>query len=255
MNEPRVSACIVLYRSGDAALKAVESLDRSDVPVDVWIVDNSPDEATAQRIRWSYPGVHILSMRENLGYGRGNNAVLDQLTSDYHLILNPDVSFEPDVLRRIVAYMDEHRGTAALTPKVMNEDGTEQHLPKLQPSVHFLLGGWLEGLGNPFARWRREYTMADRRPTSPVKAQFASGCFLFTRTALLKQLGGFDERFFLYQEDSDLSRRLLNNGSIIFHPDIRVTHAWARENKRTLRGTIRQIGSVLRYFRKWGITW
>ena len=87
--------------------------------------------------------------------------------------------------------------------------------------------------------------------------EFATGCFLLIRTEIFVRLKGFDPRFFLYQEDSDLSRRILeeNLGSIVYHPAMQVTHQWARENTRTMKGRMRQIRSVFKYFLKWGVTW
>ena len=253
--KPRISACMVLYHAGDEALRAVDCLDASDEAEDVYLVDNSPQEDTAQRIRWAHPGVQVLPQEKNLGFGRGNNAVLPLLESDYHLMLNPDVTFDKDVLTRMVQYMDAHPNAVILTPRVLNEDGTEQYLPKKQPTVRYLLGGFLEKLGNPFARWRREYTLADRTLRTPVRVAFATGCFMLIRTETFRQLRGFDERFFLYQEDSDLSRRAGELGPIIYHPEICVTHHWARENARTLRGVMRQVASVCKFFLKWGVSW
>lgn len=253
--KPRISACMVLYHAGDEALRAVDCLDASDAEVDVYLVDNTPGDDTAQRIRWAHPGVKVLPQQENLGFGRGNNVVLPLLESEYHLLVNPDVTFAPDVISRMVKYMDEHPNAVILTPRVLNEDGSEQFLPKKQPTVRYLMGGLLERLGGPFARWRREYTLADRGLKLPVRVEFATGCFLLIRTDLFRQLRGFDERFFLYQEDSDLSRRAGELGLIIYHPEICVTHHWARENTRTLRGVRRQVTSVIKYFAKWGVAW
>ena len=88
-----------------------------------------------------------------------------------------------------------------------------------------------------------------------MEVGFATGCFLLIRTGALRQLGGFDERFFLYQEDSDLSRRAMQLGRIVYHPEMCLTHSWARENTRTLRGNLRQISSIVKFFMKWGIAW
>lgn len=251
----RISACLVLYHSGEEALRAVDCLDASDVEIDVYLVDNTPEDDTAGQIRWKHPGVNVLPQEKNLGFGRGNNAVLPELRSEYHLLVNPDVTFDADLVRRMVEYMDKTPGCVILTPRVLNEDGTEQYLPKMQPTIHYLLGGFLERFGGVFTRWRREYTMADRSIRMPVKVEFATGCFLMIRTEDFRQMKGFDERFFLYQEDSDLSRRAMNRGNIIYHPDMTVTHAWQRENTRSLRGIRRQVTSILKFFLKWGFKW
>ena len=252
-----LSACLVLYHCGKELDRALRCLQEADVEVAVYLCDNSPEEPTAERVQWTFPGITVLPQPGNIGFGRANNAVLPYLQSRYHLLMNPDVSFEPSLLRRMIAYMEEHPNIAILTPKVMNEDGSEQFLPKKQVSVHYLLGGLLEGLGGPFRRWRQEYTLADVNVRLPMSVEFATGCFLLIRTEIFRELGGFDPRFFLYQEDSDLSRRVLeqNLGSIVYHPDLVVTHEWARENTRTFRGRSRQIRSAVKYFAKWGITW
>ncbi len=252
-----LSACIVLYHCGEEVVQALNCIQNADLEVAVYLCDNSPEEMTAERLKWAFPGVTVLPQAKNVGFGRANNAVLPCLQSKYHLIMNPDVSFDPSLLRQMVTYMEAHPNIAVLTPRVFNEDGTEQYLPKKRIAVHYLLGGFLEGFGGIFRRWRRSFTMADMEITLPIPVEFATGCFLLIRTEVFRRLNGFDPRFFLYQEDSDLSRRILENrlGSIIYHPDMHVVHRWARENTRTFKGRMRQIRSMVKYFAKWGITW
>ena len=252
-----LSACLVLYHCGDEVFQALQCIQNADLEVAVYLADNSPEDMTADRLRWAFHGVTVLPQKKNVGFGRANNAVLPYLQSKYHLMMNPDVSFDPGLLRRMVSYMEAHPNIAILTPRVLNEDGSEQFLPKKRISVHYLLGGLLEGFGGVFRRWREDFTMANLHITMPTPVEFATGCFLLIRTEAFLRLNGFDSRFFLYQEDSDLSRRVLeeNLGSIVYHPDMTVTHRWARENTRTAKGRMRQIRSVLKYFAKWGISW
>lgn len=251
-----LSACLVLYHCGDELMHALHCIQNADIEVDVFLCDNSPEDMTAERAQWMFPGVTILPQKGNIGFGRANNAVLPHLRSKYHLIMNPDVTFDPDLLGRMVSYMENHPGIAILTPRVLNEDGTEQYLPKKRIAVHYLLSGLLEQFGGIFRRWRDEFTMADMEVRHPVPVEFATGCFLLIRTDVFLHLKGFDPRFFLYQEDSDLSRRVLEEklGSIVYHPDMCVTHRWARENTRTFRGRMRQTRSIFKYFMKWGVT-
>ena len=252
-----LSVCIVLYHCGEEVTNALRCLQNAEIEVAVYLCDNSPEDITAEKLQWAFPGVTVLAQKGNIGFGRANNAVLPHLQSRYHLIMNPDVTFQPDLLPRMVQYMDAHPNIAILTPRVFNEDGSEQFLPKKRISVHYLLGGLLERYGGVFRRWRQEFTLEDMDVRSPIPVEFATGCFLLIRTSVFRDLNGFDPRFFLYQEDSDLSRRVLDGrkGSIVYHPDMRVTHAWARENTRTFRGRMRQIRSACKYFLKWGITW
>ena len=182
LTDPKVSACMVLYHSPADALHAVSCLQESDLPIDFYVVDNSPDYPMAERIRWMCPGAKILPQERNLGFGRANNIVLPLLTSRYHLMINPDVTFPPDLISRMVAYMDANPDVVILTPRVFNPDGTEQFLPKMQPTVRYLLSGRLERLGGPFPRLRAEYTLADQNIATPVDVGFATGCFLLMHT-------------------------------------------------------------------------
>ena len=255
LTDPRVSASIVLYHAPETVLETVQCLQNSDMSIELYIVDNSPEDTMMERIRWMCPGANFLPQTGNLGFGRANNVVLPLLKTRYHLLVNPDVTFPPDLISRMVAYMDEHPEITILTPRVFSPDGTEQFLPKKQPTIRYLLGGRLEKLGGPFRRWRAEYTLADAAIASPTAVGFATGCFLLIRTSVFRQLKGFDPRFFLYQEDSDLSRRAMEIGPIVYHPDMCLTHAWARENTRTLKGNLRQVSSIIKFFMKWGWKW
>ena len=255
LTAPKVSACIVLYRSGEAALDAARCVASSTIPVELHVVDNSPEEPIADEICQIVPETIVHRPPRNLGYGGGNNVAIRVLRSRYHLIMNPDVVFAPDLIERMVAFMDAHPDIAILTPRVYGEDGEEQFLPRLQPTVRYLLGGVLEGRSALARRWRDEYTLRGQTIEEPMSVQFATGCFMLARTKLLYRLEGFDERFFLYHEDSDLSRRALRLGQIVYHPDMCVTHLWKRSSHTDRRARGEHIRSTLRFFRKWGWRW
>jgi len=193
-----VSACIVLYHCGEEVDVVLRCLQHSDIEIAVYLSDNSPQEMTAERLQWKFPGVTVLPQRGNIGFGRANNAVLPYLRSKYHLIMNPDITFDPGLLTRMIRYMEVHPNIAVLTPRVLNTDGSEQYLPKKQVAVHYLLSGLFEEAGGIFRRWRNEYTLADLDVRRPMPVEFATGCFLLIKTSVFQQLGGFDPRFFLY---------------------------------------------------------
>lgn len=255
LTDPILSACIVLYHSGSQVLKTVQCLQDSDLMLDLFIVDNSPEDSIGSQIRWQCPGATYLPQSKNAGFGAGHNAVLPYLRSRYHLICNPDVTFPSDLLSRMVAFMEEHPDIAVLTPHVLNEDGTEQFLPKLHPTVRYLLGGKFERFGKPFTDWRAQYTLANAGITLPTSVEYATGCFMLIRTAYFHQLGGFDRRFFLYHEDSDLSRRVLRKGAIVYHPEMTITHGWKRESSHSRKANWHHIVSTLKYFFLWGWKW
>ena len=93
-----LSACLVLYHCGDELTHALRCIQNADIEVDVYLVDNSPEEPTAEKMQWLFPGITVLPQKGNIGFGRANNAVLPLLHSKYHLIMNPDVTFDPGLL-------------------------------------------------------------------------------------------------------------------------------------------------------------
>lgn len=317
LNDPRVSACIVIYHSGQEVLQTIRCVRDSQEPVTLFVVDNAPGDGTARSIQRQYPSVPVIAMERNEGYGRANNRVLSLMKSVYHIVLNPDITFEPDLVGRMVAWMDEHPDVVILTPRVLNPDGTEQFLPKMRPTIRFLTLGRLDAAGEKVLRkaeavgrfaaeaervsraaweqhdaekrgltdlmrcnrlngrmtrlkrrekrlrglagwlkhWRAAYTLADNPPTEPTEVQFATGCFLLIRSHAFYKLKGFDERFFLYQEDSDLTMSARRLGKVVYHPDMCVTHAWHRDSSRSFLGLWRHVRSTWIFFRKWGWKW
>lgn len=253
--EPSLSACIVLYNSGPQAAQTIRCFQESDIPLELFVVNNAPGDDSVHRLRWQCPGLQCITAPKNLGYGRANNLVLPRLRSKYHIICNPDVTFDSDLLGKMVQYMELNRECVILTPRVFFPDGTEQFLPKRAPTVRYLLGGRLEKFPGPFKGWRSEYTLRDVEVEAPTSVYFAPGCFMMIRTALFHELRGFDPRYFLYHEDSDLSRQALRYGNIVYHPQFFITHEWQRRSSSSFSGAMHHIASTFRYFNKWGWEW
>lgn len=113
---PRVSACVVLYRSGEQALETLQCLEDSRPRPEIFVVDNHSGDGLAARVAERFPDIRLLPQAENLGFGRGNNVVLPLLHSEYHLLCNPDVTFSPELLDRMTAWMDAHPEAVILTP-------------------------------------------------------------------------------------------------------------------------------------------
>ncbi|MBR6028305.1 MAG: glycosyltransferase family 2 protein [Clostridia bacterium] len=149
LNGPRLSACVVLYQPDEEVLETVRSLAESTCPVDIYIVNNNPGSTEIPAmIKAGWPQAEIITCSRNLGYGEGNNQVINRIHGDYHLICNPDISFAPDLLQRMIRWMDDHPDVGVLSPRVLNPDGTEQFLPRRAPTVRYLLGGSLSKHGD-----------------------------------------------------------------------------------------------------------
>lgn len=253
----KLSATIVLYHTGSEVLNAIQCFKDSDVYLDLYVVNNSPEDMSHYMSLWSCPGIHPKTASRNLGYGRANNLVLDELKSQFHVICNPDVTFDKTLLRRMMDRMEE-TGAAIMTPRVLNADGTEQFLPRRDPTVRYLLGHRFGHLSKKLQALSDAYTLADQPSLEPRDVEYATGCFMMIRTQVLTQrLKGFDPRFFLYHEDSDLSRQVRERlgERIVYDPSLTITHAWKRDSAKQPRAAFHHLCSTVKYFNKWGWKW
>lgn len=248
--EPMLSACIVLYHSGMRVLHAVQCFQESDIELELHVVDNSPGGTLGEHLQWQCPGVQYYPQSKDLGYAGGCNLVIPNLRSQYHLVCHPDVTFDDKILSNMVNYMEHNKDCVILTPKVLNADGTEQFLPKRAPKLKYLLSSALKKCPGPFKSWYAEYTLQDADIRTPTSVEVADGCFMLIRTGILRQLQGFDPKFFLTHEDTDLSRRAIEYGAIVYHPDMVVTHA-KEEKSRNWPEMFKRLSGALRYLRKW----
>ena len=249
--EPILSACIVLHQSGIRVLHAVQCFQESDIELELHVVDNSPGGTLGMHLQWQCPGVQYYPQRKDLGFGEGNNFVIPNLRSQYHLICHPDVSFDEKLLSNMVAYMERNKSCMILTPKFVNPDGIEQFMTRRAPNLRYLLSSVFSKLNGPFKAWRDEYTLADTEICTPTSVEVASGCFMMIRTSVLRQLKGFNPAFFFTHADSDLSRRALESGSIVYHPDMVVTHD-KQVKSRNLPEILKRMGNTIRYLNMWG---
>ena len=96
------------------------------------------------------------------------------------------------------------------------------------------------------------YLMLDEDLTVPREIEFCTGCFFVVRTEVFRRMQGFDEGYFMYVEDADITRKAQSYGKVYFTPCTHVYHAWHRSPNKSLKPFVRQISSMLRYWRKWG---
>ncbi len=242
-----VSAAVVAYHNRDEILTCLESLKEQVKGVDLrlFVVDNGSDDGTPAAVRAAFPDVSVIENGANLGFGAGHNKVLPFLDSRYHVMVNPDITLEMDAVTAMVNYMEDHPEAGLMMPDIRNPDGTRQILPKHDPSWWYMIAGkFLPAV-------RKAYCRGDEPMDEPTEIEFCSGCFMLIRTEIFKALGGFDERYFLYMEDADLSRRVRRQAKVLFFPGARVTHAWHHESAKSSKALKLHIESARKYFAKW----
>jgi GT2 family glycosyltransferase len=190
----------------------------------------------------------------NLGYGRGHNRAIRwaEGKSRYHIVMNTDLTFGDGVIDELVGFMDTYPDVGLSMPKVRYPDGRIQRLCRLLPSPVDLLGRRFFGWSAWAKRRNSIYEFHDWNYDSVASFPFLSGCFMMMRSSVLHAVGGFDERYFLYAEDLDLSRRMHACSETLFVPDVEVVHEYRSESGRGLKRLMYGICSLSQYFGKWG---
>ncbi len=203
----RVTAISVAYKAraiiGDA-LRSLQPAHEAGL-LDCIIVDNDSGDGTPAYVREAHPWATVIESGGNIGFGRGCNLGLAAAETEFVLFLNPDAELDLAGLRTLVAFLDAHPEAGLIGPAIRDPDGGLQVTDRL-PSP----GRVLRGAAGRGGAWPIE----PGQP--PFRTEWLCGAALLGRTALLRELGGFDPRFFLYFEETDLCRRILASGSQIW---------------------------------------
>ena len=248
-----ITASIVAYHSPtDELSNLLDCIIQSNIDI-LYLVDNSTNDSLRELSGKSSKIAYIHS--DNLGFGHGHNIAISKAMergARYHVVINPDIYWKGKVIEDLAAYMDRHPDCGLVMPKILYPNGDVQYLCKLLPTPLNLFGrrflpfkGFQEKLDERFELHRSGYDKEMQVPS-------LSGCFMFMRVAVLKKVGGFDERYFMYAEDLDLCRRIGEVSRTMFYPAVSVYHEYGKgsyKNKKLLKY---HICSVIKYFNKWG---
>ena len=246
-----INVSIVLYKHDVSEIAALlKTLRQSPVVFQVFLMDNSPvEQPEFKLLKANY---HFIG--KNIGYGAAHNLAIRQTLLQnipFHLVINPDIVFEPQILAQIESFMHNNSGIGLLMPKVLYPTGEIQYLCKLIPTPfdlifrRFLPQKWTSKRTEKFELRASGYNLI-------MEVPYLSGCFMFLRTEAIQKVGMFDERFFMYPEDIDLSRRIHKSFKTVFYPDVQVVHHHAQESYASIRLLLVHIVNMIKYFNKWG---
>lgn len=225
----------------------------------IYLLDNSEKEwlreqVDLQKAPPASDQLRYMAMPENLGYGRAHNIALRESAyqqTELHLVMNSDIRVKAEDIDAMHDWMLVNPEVGLLMPKVLNPDGTQQYLAKRLPSPmdvfgrRFLPKAWNE-------KRNRRFELRDLDLNRPINAPYLSGCFMLLRTQAAVEAGLFDERFFMYPEDIDLTRRIHRNYLTLYYPQWTITHAHARSSYTNRHMLWVHIQNMCRYFQKWG---
>ena len=248
----KLNVSIVLYHTPVAELNNVLSILLQAPSVNrIYLIDNSEGPL---RLPVEDSRIDYRCSGSNLGFGSGHNIAIRESVRDhvpFHLIMNSDITFTAANIAEMLAYMESHADLACMMPNVQFPTGKPQRLCKLLPTPMDLLGRRFLPetlIKQRNARYELAFTGYNRIMNVPA----LSGCFLLCRTNALDQAGLFDERFFLYCEDIDLTRRLHRVGQTLFYPNVTISHDFRRASYTNLRLTWTHMRSACLYFNKYG---
>ncbi len=254
-----VTACIVTYHSPiEEVAAAVASFYDTSLKVHLIIVDNASGEEYVTRLRTTVDSrAEVIVAPHNKGFGYGNNIGISRSpTTQYFLLLNPDVVIHKGTLETLKTYMDTYTDVGVCTPKVLYEDGTLQPLNKRRPTVFDLfarrfLPTYMQRV--PAIQKRMDaYMMLDIGYDHEVDVPFMTGCFMFFRKSILDRVGGFDERYFMYLEDADLTHRTTAIARAVYIPHATIMHRWKRGSHKSWKLFLVMLHSMWIYFNTYG---
>lgn len=244
-----VSASIVLYKHYQNQLTPlINELVTDECVKKIYLIDNGGSEWAESFISEK---IYYLGGHGNIGYGAGHNlALFHQMNDcDFHLVCNPDIRIPEGTLKGMLEFTAE-RTAGLYMPRILYPDGREQELCKLLPSPADLFGRrFLPWLAN---KRDHRYLLRARDYEKLLFVPYLSGCFMFLSTTSARRQGGFDERFFMYLEDTDLSRRIAWQDGALYIPRYHVYHEYQKGSYHSLRLLMLHIRSTIQYFNKWG---
>lgn len=247
-----ITISIVTYKTDTKELKkCIDSLCSSQVGK-IYVVDNSQQQYLAEFCKGKDKVEYIAS--ENVGYGAAHNKAIKKALlngAKYHLVLNSDVYFEPSVLEHLTEYMDSREDVAMVQPNIVYPDGKMQYTCRLLPTPanlifrRFLPKKMVEGMN-----YRYMLKMFDHK--TELNVPYHQGSFMFFRLSAFEKVGLFDERFFMYPEDIDITRRMHKYYRTMFWPGVTVVHAHRAASYKSKKMLKIHMWNMIKYFTKWG---
>lgn len=246
---------IVSYNNVSDVIKAVESIEQyTDIAIKkvVYIIDNADNEDDFQILR-KYSDVTYIKTGKNLGFGGGHNYILQDIDSEYHAIVNPDIILHEDSFGIILNYMRKDASVGICVPKLVDEKGNFLYVYRREITFFDMLVRFF--FKKLFKKRYLYHVMSDADYTKPFQVPFAQGSFMIIRADLFKELNGFDERYFMYMEDADLCKRVNEISKVMYIPDTVVTHKWEKGSSKNGKLFKIHLKSMIAYFKKWGFRW
>jgi len=260
-----ISVVILNYKTKGLTLNCIRSIKESDfqgLKHEIIVVDNNSNDYLGEILNWQHPEVHFIQNEVNSGFGAGNNLGLRKSAGSYVVIMNPDTQAFPNTFKAMHAFMESNPDVGVAGPRQLNPDRSAQdscyrfHSP-LTPIYRRTPLGKLKHAQRDIDRLLMKDVIKDRT----MDVDWLLGSFLFCRRQALETVGHFDERFFMYFEDTDLCRRFKEKEwRVVYHPEAEIIHNHTRHSAQdpwyrffVNKQARHHIYSWVKYMQKWGI--
>ncbi|UCD06691.1 MAG: glycosyltransferase [candidate division WOR-3 bacterium] len=224
---------------------------RGDLDIEIFVVDNASVDGSQAMVRKRFPDVNLIENTANIGFSTANNQAIKAAKGEYILILNPDTLIQEDTLVVLKKYLDEHQDVGAVGCKLLNPDGSFQIASRRSFPTPWVAFCRIVGLSRAFPRSRLfgQYNVTYLDPDTEAEVDVLSGSLMMLRNSVLDRVGYFDEDYFMYGEDIDLSYRIKKAGwKIIYTPLTNVIHYKGESSKKSEFSIIARFYSTMLIF-------
>ena len=260
MSTTPLSVIITTYNSARFIRTCLEHLLASTTPPEIIVVDNCSTDDTAAIVTHDFPTVTFLRNANNLGFGAANNRGAKLAAGQYFCFMNPDVYVAPTTLTRLARQLDEQPLVGMVGPQLIYPDGHIQDSFRRFMRPHHQIIKRLPWLLNikPLRQAVKSYLMWNKNPAESFTCDWLVGACLMIKKEVFHQIGGFDERYFLFMEDTDLCRSVGAAGyQVLYYPQATAQHHHERLSDQGPLQSLRSktfwihVQSAFKYYTKW----
>ncbi|MCL7752807.1 glycosyl transferase family 2 [Polaribacter sp. Z022] len=249
-----ITASIVLYNENLEELKkTIKCFLNVPLKKKLILIDNTSN--TLFKNSFKHPDIEYFGVGKNIGFGAGHNLSINKIknASNFHLILNPDVTFKKDIINNLILELERNKEVAMIAPKVLFPNGNHQYSCRRYPSISELFARRFSFLKPVYKKTIYKGQYRDRDLNKAFFVDYITGCFHLYRTSDFVSLKGFDERYFLYMEDVDICKKIDSFGKKkLYFPQVEITHVLKQGSSKSFRLFFRHATSAFKYFLKWG---
>ncbi|RUS95242.1 glycosyl transferase family 2 [Dulcicalothrix desertica PCC 7102] len=250
-----LSVSLVVYKNNPELLrKVISSIFETPFKIHMTVVDNSP----TSQLSTLFSGVknidYLYNDSNNYGFGKAHNIAINHFNARYHLVVNPDVYFNANVIPELIKYLESNQDIGLISPIIYYPNGEIQYLCKRYPSIFLLFARRFipKKLQILFQKHLDWYEMRDIGYGNVMDVPYLSGCFMLFRRKYLDEIGYFDENIFMYLEDADITLRMSRKYRTVFYPHVHIFHHWGKGSYKSFKLMMINIQSAIYFFNKHG---